>query len=269
MSIDTMSVPTLSPLNELSSSHFSSGASLSNPEAWRVAPDYSPVTILDRLGRSTRASSATEQVFIRPSGNRSPVYRFIKRVADILGALLLLVFLSPILITTLLVLCITTKGRPFFVQDRVGYCGRRFRIFKFRTMVLEAEALKKLVPNQQNGPIFKNSADPRVTRIGRFLRSTSIDETPQLMNVLLGQMSLVGPRPHPISEVSDYEAWQLERLTIKPGLTCLWQVEGRSELEVAEGMQMDIWYVRNQGFLTDLQLLFRTPWSVLTGRGAY
>lgn len=264
-----MSLPTLSPPQSELSSPGSPDIRLPNvPNVW-LRPTRRSAVVPNKSELPTRPCSATEQVLIRPAGNRSPLYRFLKRVGDIVGALLLLVLLSPILITTFLVLCLTTKGRPFFVQDRVGFCGQRFRIFKFRTMVLQAEALQKLVPNQQNGPIFKNSSDPRVTRIGRFLRSTSIDETPQLINVILGQMSLVGPRPHPVSEVADYEPWQLERLSIKPGLTCLWQVEGRSELEVVRGMQMDIWYVRHQGILTDLQLLVRTPWSVLTGRGAY
>jgi lipopolysaccharide/colanic/teichoic acid biosynthesis glycosyltransferase len=197
------------------------------------------------------------------------VYRLLKRALDIIGSVFLLVALSPVLLTTLLVLLATTRGRPFFTQERVGYCGRRFRIFKFRTMILGAESLQKLVVNEQDGPIFKNAQDPRVTRVGRFLRSTSIDETPQLINVLLGDMSLVGPRPHPISEVAQYTPAQRQRLTIKPGLTCLWQVEGRSELGFEEGVRMDLWYIQNQGLLTDLRLLFRTPWSVLTGRGAY
>jgi lipopolysaccharide/colanic/teichoic acid biosynthesis glycosyltransferase len=212
---------------------------------------------------------AQEQYLIRPGGNRTPLYRFCKRTIDIVGSFALLLVLSPILLATFLVLTITTRGRPLFIQERVGFCGQRFRIFKFRTMVLDAESKKKLVVNEQDGPIFKNFADPRVTRIGRFLRSTSIDETPQLINVLLGQMSLVGPRPHLIHEVFAYEPWHRQRLSIKPGLTGLWQVAGRSELGFEAGIQLDVWYVQNQGLLTDLQLLFRTPWSVLIQRGAY
>ncbi len=210
-----------------------------------------------------------ETLSILPAGNQSRVYQFLKRTMDIGGSLLLLAILSPILLTTLLVLLVTTRGRPVFVQERVGFCGRPFRMFKFRTMVMGAASLKNLVVNQHDGPIFKNSADPRITRIGRFLRSTSIDELPQLFNVLLGQMSLVGPRPPLADEVAQYAPWQRQRLSIKPGLTCLWQVAGRSEIGFEEWMHMDVWYVNHQGLLTDLQLLCRTPWSVLNRRGAY
>jgi lipopolysaccharide/colanic/teichoic acid biosynthesis glycosyltransferase len=266
-----MSQSTLSTLqSELLSTERSSGVQLADRAAiWpnlTQFPVRSPSATVE-TAKSPRA--VQEQLLIRPAGNRSPVYRFLKRTIDIVGAILLLIVLAPMLLTTLFVLMISTKGRPFFVQERVGFCGRRFRIIKFRTMVLEAESLKKFVTNQQDGPIFKNDADPRVTHVGRFLRSTSIDETPQLINVLLGQMSLVGPRPHPISEVAEYTPSQRQRLAIKPGLTCLWQVEGRSELGFEEGVQMDIWYIQHQGLLTDLQLLFRTPLSVLSRRGAY
>jgi lipopolysaccharide/colanic/teichoic acid biosynthesis glycosyltransferase len=136
-------------------------------------------------------------------------------------------------------------------------------------MVLGAAGMQDQVDNQQEGPIFKNMADPRITRVGRFLRCTSIDETPQLLNVLMGRMSLVGPRPPLALEVAEYEPWQLRRLSVKPGLTCLWQVAGRSEIGFERWMQMDIWYVKHQNLLTDMWLLYRTPRSVLSRRGAY
>ena len=132
-------------------------------------------------------------------------------------------------------------------------------MYKFRTMVLNALELQARVANEKQGPIFKNFADPRVTRIGRFLRSFSIDEMPQLLNVILGQMSLVGPRPPLACEVAKYEPWQLQRLAVKPGLTCLWQVSGRSEVSFAQWVEMDLWYLENQGVATDLNLLLRTP----------
>ncbi len=213
--------------------------------------------------------TALELPSIVPSGNRSLGYRSLKRTIDVLGSLLLLAIFSPIALVTFLWLLISTKGRPFFVQERVGFCGRRFQMYKFRTMVIGAAAIKNQVVNQKDGPIFKNSVDPRITRVGRFLRTTSIDEMPQLINVLLGQMSLVGPRPPLLDEVLQYEPWQRQRLSIKPGLTCLWQVAGRSEIGFEEWMHMDIWYVTNQGLLTDLYLLGRTPWCVLNRRGAY
>jgi lipopolysaccharide/colanic/teichoic acid biosynthesis glycosyltransferase len=209
------------------------------------------------------------QALIEPMGNRNRWYLALKRVADIVGALVLVVLLSPILLATLLVLTITTKGHPLFIQERVGYCGRRFRMIKFRTMRLDADKLQHLVTNEKDGPIFKNRHDPRVTRIGRFLRSTSIDEMPQLFNVLAGSMSLVGPRPPVPKEVERYQPWQRRRLAVKPGLTCLWQVSGRSEVGFEDWVRMDLWYLKHQNLATDVRLLAKTPASVLSGRGAY
>ncbi|HEX7450019.1 MAG TPA: sugar transferase [Pirellulales bacterium] len=206
---------------------------------------------------------------LAPSGNRTPAYLLAKRAIDIAGALLLLTLLSPVMLATWLVLMVTTKGHPIFAQDRVGFLGRSFRMYKFRTMVMGAAAKQQQVQNDKDGPIFKNFRDPRITRVGRVLRSLSIDETPQLINVLLGQMSLVGPRPALANEVRQYEPWQRQRLQIKPGLTCLWQVSGRSEIGFDEWMRMDVWYLQHQGLWTDLTLLARTPWSVISRRGAY
>lgn len=211
---------------------------------------------------------ATPYVVI-PAGNRSIAYQTIKRTFDIVGALLLLIAFSPIMLVTFVVLAITTKGKPIFRQERVGLCGRTFPMFKFRTMHVNAERLQHLVSNEKQGPIFKNKRDPRITKIGRILRSTSIDETPQLFNVLLGHMSLVGPRPPVPKEVAQYQPWQRERLTVKPGLTCLWQVSGRCEVGFEDWVRMDIWYRKNQNLLTDLALLVKTPLSVLSCRGAY
>lgn len=206
---------------------------------------------------------------VAPQGNRSLAYRTIKRLFDIVGALGLLVLLSPILLVTLVALTITTKGRPLFCQRRVGFQGRLFPILKFRTMRLDATKIQHTIRNEQDGPIFKNRRDPRITRIGRLLRKTSIDEMPQLLNVLAGHMSLVGPRPPIAEEVAKYELWQRRRLSVQPGLTCLWQVSGRSDIGFEDWVRMDIWYVQNQRFWTDLTLLLKTPLSVITCRGAY
>jgi lipopolysaccharide/colanic/teichoic acid biosynthesis glycosyltransferase len=207
---------------------------------------------------------------VPPQGNLTPAYLAAKRAIDIVGASVLLVLLSPILLATTIVLAITTKGRPFFVQQRAGRLGVRFPMIKFRTMRLDAERLQHLVENDhKDGPAFKNRRDPRVTRIGRVLRRVSIDETPQLINVLLGHMSLVGPRPVPVKEVAQYDPWHRRRLAVTPGLTCLWQVSGRSKIGFEDWVRMDIWYVRNQGLRTDLALLLKTPRSVLSCRGAY
>jgi lipopolysaccharide/colanic/teichoic acid biosynthesis glycosyltransferase len=206
---------------------------------------------------------------IRAEGNHSAEYQIVKRALDIAGSLVLLVLLSPILLTVLAVLAITTRGKPLFAQERVGHCGRRFRMYKFRTMRLDADKLQHLVENEKDGPIFKCRFDPRITRLGRWLRKTSIDELPQLVSVLLGDMSLVGPRPPVPKEVAQYKAWQRRRLAVKPGLTCLWQVSGRSDVGFEDWVRMDIWYLRNQSLWTDLKLLVRTPLKVVMCKGAY
>jgi lipopolysaccharide/colanic/teichoic acid biosynthesis glycosyltransferase len=143
-------------------------------------------------------------------------------------------------------------------------------MLKFRTMRLDAEQVRHLVANQHQGaPIFKSKTDPRITPIGRILRKTSLDELPQLWNVLVGDMALVGPRPPLAKEVAQYQPWQRRRLAVRPGLTCLWQVSGRSEIGFEDWVRMDIWYLKHQNLWTDIKLLLRTPWTVLTGRGAY
>ncbi len=242
-----------------------------------VAPQSSPAGVpvieapadRDQFSTALAARIAAGLPVVAPAGNRSSAYLAIKRMIDIAGALVLLILLSPIWLVTLVVLAITTRGKPIFAQVRLGECGRPFVLYKFRTMVFCAEQKQSLVRNEQTGPVFKNRRDPRVTRIGRILRATSIDELPQLVNVLLGHMSLVGPRPPVPKEVAQYEPWQLGRLSVKPGLTCLWQVSGRSEIGFEDWVRMDLWYVAHQSVLTDLILLARTPWSVLSGRGAY
>lgn len=223
---------------------------------------YEPVSLaLEKLRRG--------EAFVAPLGNRNHLYLAAKRAFDFVGALALIVLFSPILIVTFLVLMVTTKGRPLFFQKRVGYLGRRFWMIKFRTMRLDAAQMQHIVKNEKDGPIFKNRRDPRITRIGRFLRKTSIDEMPQLFNVLTGSMSLVGPRPPVPEEVAKYRPWQRRRLAVKPGLTCLWQISGRSEVQFEEWVRMDLWYLKHQGVATDLNLLARTPSSVISGRGAY
>lgn len=212
---------------------------------------------------------AAGEPIVAANGNLSPGYLLTKRVLDITGALVLLAALWPVLLLTFLVLAVTTRGKPLFGQRRLGFRGRPFTMLKFRTMCVDAAQRQAEVKNEKDGPIFKNRRDPRITRIGRFLRSTSIDEMPQLLNVLAGHMSLVGPRPPIGREVAQYEAWQRSRLGVKPGLTCLWQVSGRSEIAFEPWIRMDLWYIRNQGISTDLKLLVKTPWTLITRRGAY
>ena len=207
---------------------------------------------------------------ICPEGNGTKAYRLGKRLFDVVAAACVLLLISPIFLTVLIVLTVTTGGRPFYVQRRVGYLGRVFPMIKFRTMRLDADKIRHTIENEhKDGPIFKNRHDPRITRIGRWLRRTSVDETPQLINVLLGHMSMVGPRPPIPAEVAKYETWQHRRLAIMPGLTCLWQVSGRSEIGFEDWVRMDIRYLKRQNMRTDLKLLWKTPGAVVSGRGAY
>lgn len=215
------------------------------------------------------ARLAFDHPLIAAGGNTSRSYQVVKRGLDIIGGTASLVMFAPIMVVTYIALWFTTKGQPIFKQERVGHCGRKFTMYKFRTMCVDADQKQHLVSNQQSGPVFKNRRDPRITRIGRILRTLSIDEMPQVFNVLRGDMALVGPRPPVAKEVVQYQPWQLKRLAVKPGLTCLWQVSGRCEIGFEDWVRMDIWYMMNQSLKTDLWLLWKTPWSVISGRGAY
>ena len=181
-----------------------------------------------------------------------------------------LLVLSPLLLCVALLIKLTSKGPIIFKQARVGLHGRPFNIFKFRTMVVNAEQLKDQLEerNEQTGPVFKMKNDPRVTPIGRLLRKHSIDELPQLINVLRGDMSVVGPRPPLPSEVAKYEGWQLRRLSVRPGLTCIWQVSGRNQISFQEWMFLDMRYIDHWSLTEDLSLILRTLPQVLVGKGA-
>ena len=198
-------------------------------------------------------------------------YLVIKRIFDIAASLFGLLLLLPLFPFIVLLIKIETSGPIFFKQERVGYLGRRFFCFKFRSMAVDAEAKKDEFRhlNEATGAAFKIKDDPRITGVGRFLRRSSLDEFPQLFNVLLGEMSIVGPRPQIPSEVADYTPEQARRLLVKPGLTCLWQVSGRSHLDFDEWMELDQEYVRTAGSRTDLAILLRTLPAVIERKGAY
>jgi lipopolysaccharide/colanic/teichoic acid biosynthesis glycosyltransferase len=201
----------------------------------------------------------------------SPAYMVAKRALDILGASVALLILGiPMLIVALLIK-LESRGPALFFQYRLGENGIPFRFYKFRSMIVNAEqARADLQPsNEADGPVFKIRRDPRITRVGRWLRKTSLDETPQLLHVLAGQMSLVGPRPPLPEEVENYEPWQRERLAVRPGLTCIWQISGRSDIPFDRWVELDILYVRSRSLLLDLKILLLTPWAVISGRGAY
>ena len=196
----------------------------------------------------------------------------LKMLADRLLALLLIVLASPVLVGIALMVKRDSSGPALFMQNRVGEGGRTFRMIKFRTMAVDAEArLAELAPGADagNATLFKMRTDPRVTRVGAVLRRFSLDELPQLFNVLRGEMSLVGPRPPLPSEVDTYESDAVRRLRVRPGMTGLWQVSGRSDLSWGDSVRLDLWYVDNWSLALDAQILFRTAQAVLAGRGAY
>jgi len=180
-----------------------------------------------------------------------------------------IVVLSPLFLALALIIKATSRGPVFFVQQRVGLYGRLFKMFKFRTMVENAEEIKKQLAdrNEVDGPVFKITDDPRITPIGRFLRRTSLDELPQLFNVLRGEMSLVGPRPPIPAEVGQYEPWQRRRLSMKPGITCIWQVSGRNNIDFDTWMKLDLEYIDNWSLFLDLKILAMTVKAVLSCNG--
>ncbi|MFW5486989.1 MAG: sugar transferase [Desulfovibrio sp.] len=196
--------------------------------------------------------------------------RRLKRMLDIFGALVGLVVLSPVFLLTLLAVWMDDRSPIFYSQTRVGLNGRHFRILKFRSMHRNAdEHLGRLAADRSEDITFKMKHDPRVTRVGRIIRKLSIDELPQLYNVLRGEMSLVGPRPALPAEVARYTLAQRRRLEVKPGLTCLWQIKGRSDLNFEQQVAMDVEYISTHSLTTDISILARTFIAVLGGRGAY
>ncbi len=203
---------------------------------------------------------------------RGAFYRsYVKRALDLVAALLGLVILSPFFLVIAVIIKLDSKGTVFFRQSRVGKDGSEFLFYKFRSMVEDAEAMKQSLMhlNELEGPVFKISDDPRVTGIGKFLRRTSLDELPQLINVVRGEMSLVGPRPPLPCEVENFEGWQREKLSVLPGITCLWQISGRNHIGFTEWMRLDIEYIRRQSFGLDFKILMRTLPAVLSRKGAY
>jgi len=195
----------------------------------------------------------------------------VKRVLDTVVALGICMMLLPVFLVITVLVRATSKGPAFFVQERVGAGGEHFRMLKFRTMAVDAERLIETIRtgHEANSVLFKDPRDPRITRVGRALRKYSLDELPQLVNVLLGDMSLVGPRPPLAREVATYEPDAVQRLRVRPGMTGLWQISGRSDLNWEQSLRLDLWYVDNWSPLLDLQILVRTGKAVFRGTGAY
>ncbi len=204
-----------------------------------------------------------EALFVQPM----PLW---KRAIDVIGAATALVLAAPVMLVVAVAIKRTSSGPVFFTQPRDSIGGRRFTMYKFRTMSVDAEQQKAALRalSEQDGPAFKMTNDPRVTPLGRFLRKTSLDELPQLFNVLMGDMSLVGPRPLPCDESGRCEPWQRRRLDVTPGLTCIWQVRGRSAVTFCEWVRMDIEYIRSRSLVNDVKLIAETVPAVALRRGA-
>ncbi len=195
----------------------------------------------------------------------------LKRAFDMFSSAIAVLLLSPAFVATAIAVKLDSPGPVFFRQTRVGKNGRPFKMLKFRSMHIDAEArLESLrAQNEASGPVFKMKDDPRVTRVGRFIRRTSIDELPQFLNVLTGEMSIVGPRPPVPAEVKQYQRWQRRRLSVKPGITCTWQVSGRSNISFDQWMKLDLEYIDTWSLWQDIQICFRTVPAVLLSRGAH
>ena len=224
-----------------------------------------------RATRGNAPDADSEQMVATLAARHDGLALMLKRWLDIAGALTLLVLFSPVLALAALLVRMTSKGPVFFRQERVGLNKRRFLIFKFRTMIPGAERLRDQLEkfNEASGPVFKIRNDPRLTPIGSCLRRTSIDELPQLLNVLRGDMSLVGPRPLPVRDYQGFgEDWQRRRFSVRPGITCLWQVQGRSSIGFEQWMKLDLQYLDEWSLWLDFKILARTIPAVLRGSGA-
>ena len=194
-----------------------------------------------------------------------------KRALDIVVGSVLLVLTLPVMAVAAIAIKLTSRGPVLFVHSRVGYNKRIFQLYKFRTMVANAERVQEELEclNEMDGPVFKIKNDPRVTKLGRWLRKTSIDELPQLYNIVRGDMSLVGPRPLPVRDYNGFKKdWQRRRFSVRPGLTCLWQVNGRNHTSFEDWMKLDMHYIDNWSLLGDMKILVQTIPVVMNGKGA-
>jgi len=207
----------------------------------------------------------------RVAPNKSRVYLTVKRAVDIAGSAAGMLVLSPLLLLVALLIYLDNPGPVLYAQERAGMNNRKFVMYKFRSMVPDAEKQHAdlLRYNEMEGPVFKMKDDPRITKIGRFIRKTSIDELPQLINVLRGEMSLVGPRPLAAYESRNLDEYQLQRLLVRPGITCFWQISGRNDISFDRWIEMDLDYIEQASLKTDAVILLRTVKAVLVGRGAY
>lgn len=228
-----------------------------------AVPQSKKDTMLNELAEKAGKSVAT---------NNSSVYLYTKRLIDIVGSLAGLIVLSPLFLLVILLIKIESAGTSaFFIQERVGKDGKTFKMYKFRSMVSNAEDLKAtlILQNETTGPVFKIRRDPRVTKVGKVIRKTSIDELPQLLNILKGEMSLVGPRPPLPEEVMQYTRYERQRLCVTPGLTCYWQINGRSTVTFDEWVRLDLKYIEERCILVDIKLIFLTVFVLFGSKDAF
>lgn len=225
-----------------------------------------------RIILGKKSAPAENNILSADYVNQKYLYRFIKRLIDLVGSSIGLIFLLPLFLIIALAIKKEEKKEPvFFSQKRIGKDGKEFKIYKFRSMCVDAE--KKLTEllkyNEVDGAMFKIKKDPRVTKIGGFIRKTSIDELPQLWNVLKGDMSLVGPRPPLVREVEKYTEYDKQRLLIKPGCTGVWQISGRNNVNFYDMVEMDIEYINSLSIYTDIKIILKTAYIMIKPNGAY
>ena len=224
-----------------------------------------------KLGKISAEQFEDDSMVTLSTTNMKDLSALTKRFLDFLSSFLLLIIIAPIYLLIALLIKFTSPGPVFFTQDRVGLTKRRFRLYKFRTMIQGAEKHQAELEdlNEAEGPVFKIKNDPRITKIGKILRKTSLDELPQLINVLKGDMSLVGPRPLPERDYEGFdEDWHRRRFSVRPGITCLWQVDGRGDIPFEKWMELDMEYIDNWSLALDLKILAKTIPAVLRGSGA-
>lgn len=203
--------------------------------------------------------------------NNNPGYQIVKRCTDIICSIFGLLILSPVFLIVSFLIWKEDGGPVIFTQERNGINNSIFKMYKFRSMIKDASNMRQGLAeyNELDGPAFKMKNDPRITKIGAFIRKTSIDELPQLLNVIKGDMSLIGPRPLPTYETAECDEYQLQRLLVRPGLSCYWQISGRNDISFDEWIEMDLDYIEEASVITDLKILLLTAKAVLSGKGAY
>ena len=225
---------------------------------------------MKEVGRMKTKELNKSEIIITSQDLHKPIYEFFKRILDVICSVVALIVLSPAFLVT--ALAVRSDGGPvFYTQTRVGKNNTHFKMYKFRSMCKNAENLQDdlMKYNEMDGPVFKIKGDPRITKVGKFIRKYSIDELPQLLNIVKGDMSIVGPRPPLVREVEQYNSYQMQRLLVTPGLTCFWQASGRSNLSFDDWMDMDMKYIKRRNIFLDIKLIVKTVFAVIFKRGAY